>query len=227
MDATGSMQNLLQAAKDTVSTMFKRASEVLNEMKLPAYCFQMQFVVYRDYDCNEDGLLECSPWESKPENLHTFLAKVRAYGGDDYEEAIEVGLQYANEECNKNGLSQLILIGDAPAKDREAIKKSRSTKGTSYWDKTRYKEETYYADEIKKLKNKNVQVHSFYIHDGARENFEKISRETNGICEKLDICSLGGAEKLTNLITERILEKSAGDMGKDAVKLYRSKFSFT
>ncbi len=76
MDATGSMGNLLNQAKNTVGTMFERASLILNENSIPADSYQMQFAVYRDYDCMVDGLLQFSPWETKPENLRKFMEKI-------------------------------------------------------------------------------------------------------------------------------------------------------
>ncbi|CAF2980653.1 unnamed protein product [Rotaria sp. Silwood2] len=124
MDATGSMPSLLSAAKETVCTMFERASAILTEKSLPNDTFQMQFVVYRDYDCKEKELLQSSCWETKPNNLRNFMTHISAKGGGDYEEAIEIGLWYAVQQNKQSDrISQVILIGDAPAKDRPAIKR--------------------------------------------------------------------------------------------------------
>ena len=69
----------------------------------------MQFVVYRDYDCREGGLLQSSSWETKPNNLRNFMTKVNARGGDDYEEAIEIGLWHAVQQSeHPDGISQVI-----------------------------------------------------------------------------------------------------------------------
>jgi len=116
MDATGSMGHLLNQAKNTVGTMFERATIILKDHGIPTDSFQMQFAVYRDYDCLIDGLLQYSPWETKPENLRKFMETITARGGGDYEEAIEIGLWHANTENEKNEISQVILIGDAPSK---------------------------------------------------------------------------------------------------------------
>ena len=58
MDATGSMGHQLNQAKNTVVTMFERASIILKEHGIPSDSFQLQFAVYRDYDCHADGLLQ-------------------------------------------------------------------------------------------------------------------------------------------------------------------------
>ena len=84
--------------------MFERASIILNDRDIPSDSFQVQFVVYRDYDCNADGLLQYSPWETKPDNLRKFIEKVKPEGGGDYPEAIEIGLWHANNEFDKGRL---------------------------------------------------------------------------------------------------------------------------
>ncbi|CAF1084596.1 unnamed protein product [Adineta steineri] len=226
MDATASMSSLLSAAKETVCTMFERASIVLAEKKLPNDAFQMQFVIYRDYDCKEDGILQSSSWETKPSNLRNFMTNVTAMGGGDYEEAIEIALWHAVQQSEQpEELSQVILIGDAPAKDTLAINRDRiATGGDAYWSKTKYKMPTHYIAELQKLKIKKIPVHAFYLHAGAKENFQKISSETSGRCEPLDINSPQGAEKLTQFVTEEVLRITAGDQGDAVVALYRTKY---
>ncbi|CAF4711773.1 unnamed protein product, partial [Rotaria sp. Silwood2] len=115
MDATGSMSNLLDAAKETVGTMFERASEVLKEEELASDAFRMQFAIYRNYNSKEKKILEASSWEEKPKNLGAFMSSIRPEGGWQ-EEAIEIGLWHAsNESETQEFISQIILIGDAPA----------------------------------------------------------------------------------------------------------------
>ena len=226
MDATGSMSSLLSAAKDTVCTMFERAAAVLEEKSLPSDAFQMQFVVYRDYDCKSDALLQSSPWETKPAKLRSFMATVKAIGGGDYEEAIEVGLWHAVQESEQSeGISQVILIGDAPAKGVEAIRTDRKDAGGKvYWNATKYKVPTHYLTELQKLREKGIPVHAFYLANGAKNNFEEIAKETGGRCEFLQIHSSLGAKLLTDFVTEEVIRKAAGDQGDAAVALYRKKY---
>ncbi|CAF1361376.1 unnamed protein product [Rotaria magnacalcarata] len=226
MDATGSMSGLLSATKETVCTMFERAAVVLNEKGLPSDAFQMQFVVYRDYDCKSEGILQSSSWETKPNNLRNFMTHIVATGGGDYEEAIEIGLWYAVQQSEQpDGISQVILIGDAPAKDMPAIHRDRQMYGGKvYWSRTKYKTPTHYTDELKRLKAKNIPVHAFYLAHGAKANFEKIASESLGRCERLNINSAQGAEALTNFVTLEVLRKTAGDQGNAAVELYRAKY---
>ncbi|CAF0787349.1 unnamed protein product [Adineta ricciae] len=223
MDATGSMSGLLTAAKETVCTMFERATAVLDKQKTPNNGFEMQMTAYRDYDCMKEGLLQSSSWESKPTNLRSFISQITATGGEDYPEAIEIGLWHAVQQSNTpEGIAQVILIGDAPAKDETAIKHDRMTYGgEAYWNATSYRTPTHYAKEVRKLKEKDIPIHTFYLNDGARMNFEEIARETSGHCKRLDIHSTEGAELLTHFVTEEILRKTGGE---DAAKLYQKMF---
>lgn len=223
MDATGSMSSLLTAAKETVCTMFERATEVLNKQKPSTESIQMQMTVYRDYDCMKEGLLQSSSWESKPTNLRTFMSSIVARGGGDFPEAIEVGLSHAFQQSEQpEGISQVILIGDAPAKSEETIKYDRVIYGgETYWSRTLFQTRTHYKTELQKLKNKNIPVHTFYLNDKAKENFEEIARETSGHCKRLDIYSAQGAELLTHFVTEEILRQAGGEA---AAQLYRKMF---
>ncbi|CAM4841770.1 unnamed protein product [Rotaria magnacalcarata] len=226
MDATGSMSSLLSATKDTVCTMFERASAILNEKRLANVAIQMQFVVYRDYDCKANGILQSSSWEKNPTKLRSFMSNISAYGGGDYEEAIEIGLWHAvQQSAEPEGISQVILIGDAPAKSSVAIERDRkAVGGESYWNKTKFRNPTHYTDELRKLKAKNIHVHAFYLHNGAKVNFEEIAHDTGGSCRSLEINSPGGVELLTHFITEELLRKAAGKQGNAAVELYKEKY---
>lgn len=111
MDATGSMNHLLELVKLKVNEMFTRASTILRQFDMNGEAFQMQFVIYRDYDTLGDGLLAYSAWESDATNLREFVRKVRAYGGADIDEAIEVALGHVNTEHARQKVDQVILIG--------------------------------------------------------------------------------------------------------------------
>ena len=229
MDATGSMSHLLNQAKNTVGTMFERASLILREHGIAEDAFQMQFAVYRDYDCRVEELLQFSTWTTKPDDLRKFMEKVSARGGGDYEEAIEVALWHVNDEHSRADVSQVILIGDAPPKETPAIARDRRVHGESYWTKTPYKLSTHYLPEARLLGSNGVPVHAFYLHNGAKSKFEEIARITSGKCAFLDINRADGSELLTNIITEKILQSVGQSRGKgdELVNAYRSMFART
>ncbi|CAF3928132.1 unnamed protein product [Rotaria sp. Silwood2] len=224
MDATGSMSNLLSAAKETVCTMFERASDILKEQMLPSDAFQMQIAIYRNYNSKENKILQASSWETKASHLRAFMNTISSEGGWGHE-AIEIGLWHAVKESEmQNSISQVILIGDAPANTQKEISQKRGSFGEVYWEKTRFSKPTYYQYELEKLKEKNIPVHAFYLTGYATDDFQKIARQTQGRCEHLDIHSSDGAESLTDFVTEEILRSAAGDQGDDAVELYRTKY---
>ncbi|CAF4918862.1 unnamed protein product, partial [Rotaria sp. Silwood2] len=69
MDATCSMFHLLHKYKNTVDIMFECTSEILKDHEINSDSFQIQFVVYQNYNSREDKILQCSPWKTKPHNL--------------------------------------------------------------------------------------------------------------------------------------------------------------
>ena len=224
MDATGSMSSLLSATKDTICTMFERASTILAEKGLPNDAFQMQFAVYRNYNSNENKILQVSSWSTKGAYLRSFMSSIGPEGGWG-NEAIEIGLWHAaNESETKDSISQIILIGDASANSQTEVKNKRSHLGEDYWKSTRFNQSTYFTTELQRLTARNIPVHAFYLHNGAKDSFKTIASQTSGRCEYLDINSPEGAEILTNFITEEVLRKTAGDQGDSVVELYRKRY---
>jgi hypothetical protein len=207
LDATESMAHLLDKTKKTIETVFDRITNVLVKSDLKEKSFQIKIAVFRNYNSSEDKILEQSKWETEPHNLVEFLQMVNAEGGWN-NEAIEIGLYQANQE---EDLSQIILIGDAPANSEEDIKKKRS-QFSDIWDNSvLFKVPTYYENELKKLEEKKIKVNAFYVDKKAKKNFEEISSFTGGKCNPLDINSSEGSDNLINLINIQILENIGGN----------------
>ncbi|CAF4095909.1 unnamed protein product [Rotaria sp. Silwood2] len=224
MDATGSMVHLLNSCKNTVSTMFERASEILKTNNISSESFQIQFVVYRNYNSEEDKILQASPWETKSDNLRKFMNNIDIEGGWG-NEAIEIGLWYANKEYEREPITQVILIGDAPPNTKTEVQSKRNHFGENYWKNTKFANATYYEDELAKLILKNIPVHGFFVDARAEKSFKEIATKSRGRSEKLDINSPAGSQMLTDLVTEEILRNVGGARNGDAlVEAYRSKF---
>ena len=203
MDATGSMINLLNSAKSMVGDMFERVKFLLKNNKIDEESVRIQFVAYRNYSSGPQDILQKSSWESKPEKLKEFLESVKASGGQG-KEAIEVALQYANLIHESEPIRQIILIGDAPANSKKSIDKKRHSK----WDQEpgHLGEKTFYLNELNKM-NKDIKIHAFYLKNFAKDNFEEISKFTNGKSYSLDVNdSVNGTENLTNAFTEEIIK---------------------
>ena len=86
---------------------------------------------------------------------------------------------------------------------------------------------TTWEEEARKLKAKNIPVHCFYLHDGARENFKQISTETGGKFEYLNINSVDGSNILTDVVTQQILSSvgQARGKGEELAYAYIAKYS--
>lgn len=61
------------------------------------------------------------------------------------------------------------------------------------WSGTKYAKPTYYHDELKKMIENEVTVHSLYVRKSARHSFEDIAGRAGGECHALDINSQAGA----------------------------------
>jgi hypothetical protein len=222
MDATNSMHHLLQKTKNTLETMFHRASSILAENSI-AEGFEMQIVVFRNYNSSKELLLEASTWESKPENLYRFMKKIKCCGGAG-NEAIEIGFWHVNREIEKHKISQVILIGDAPPNTPEEVKILRDQKGEQYWKNTRYGAVTTWENELKYFIG--IPVNCLYVSKKAGNAFKKISSMTKGGKSAfLDVNDRkNGANMLTNLLTEEMLRCVGGEEKGDAlVEAYKNK----
>jgi hypothetical protein len=225
-DATNSMHQLLEKTKETIGTMFHRAHEILSDKNCNAN-FEIQFLAFRNYNSDKDEIMEISAWSSKPDELCTFLKGITTKGGWG-NEAIEVALWHVNQ-MSKEGVTQVLLIGDAPANSKEEIKNKRKELGENYWKKTKFATPTFYEDEINKLNpdpSKKIPIHTFFLKDGAKECFQKIASMTEGNCKKLDIYSPNGSEELTGLVTQQILRNigSVSGRGDELAQEYAKRF---
>jgi len=221
MDATGSMDSLLDKAKSTVHDVFQRAQNMLAN-NAP---FLIQFAVYRNYNVDHSLLLQHSPWESKAENIKKFMDCIRTDGGLG-NEAIEIGFQHANKEA-ENGLSQIILIGDAAANTKQEVMANRKYNdkyNEEYWKK-HWGDATHYSEELGKLKDKGIKVHTFYLANRARQNFEEIANESGGKSQALDVNGKQGSEMLAEILTCSVLVDVAGEVeGQKLVEKYKKTY---
>jgi len=211
VDATGSMGDLLTAAKNTIADMYSRISTILKDKKMDPKRFQIQFVAYRNYNAPAEELLRFSGWCDDPMTLNKFLLEVPPnYGWGN--EAIEVALSYINQDKNVN---EIIIIGDAAANTKSEIEKKRQSPSENYWKKTKFSVATYFEDEIAKLQSKKIKVNAFYLPNNPNSNpqadFQKMADLTGGVCQMLEINSPNGTEILTELVSKRVLSATGGE----------------
>lgn len=206
MDATGSMSKLIDQTKNTIETMFKRAFEILRQdANQRDKAFQIKICAYRNYSSPVNKILQMSDWQSDANILSQFLASVKAECGQG-NEAIELGLWQAN--CEQD-LSQVILIGDAPANDKDDVREKRAM--NQALSQSVYATPTYYENELAKLVDKNIQVHAYYVAKKAKKNFEEIAQASGGKSEFLNIHSPDGSQLLVDLVTKQVLRNIGGE----------------
>ena len=210
MDATGSMSNLLDNTKKTVSLVFKRAKEVLKEEGANPDCFELQIGFYRNYGSGPTKLFEHSDWVKKPDVLQVFMDSNGVSGGQG-NEAIEVGLWYANKEYDSQKITQIILIGDASPNSEDDVKKKRGTENK--WANTEYKNPTFYKTELAQLQSKGIKIYTFYVwkDDSLKKSFEEIAKDPKN-CRFLDVNNAAkGSEDLLDSLTKVILNDVGGE----------------
>ncbi len=62
IDGTGSMQNLIDTAKNCIEKYFSFVCENLKDNKYSIKLFKMQIAIYRNYSSGPEEILEVSPW---------------------------------------------------------------------------------------------------------------------------------------------------------------------
>ncbi|CAF4597334.1 unnamed protein product [Rotaria sp. Silwood2] len=157
---------------------------------------KMKFVVYRAYDYKDDDILQSSSWETKPNNLRNFMIHITAMSNGDCEKTMDIGLWYVFQQNEQpGGISQVILIGDAPAKEVSAINRDRNANGgEAYRKQTRFAGPIYFEEILKKLNDKNISVPIHCLTPSANHNFKEIVKMTIGRYQELNIHLAQGAE---------------------------------
>lgn len=204
LDATGSMEGVISLTKQTIAEMFKRVFAILE--KAEGLSFQMG--AYRNYNSPDDLILELTDWESKADNLFTFLDKVRASGGWG-REAAELGLYHGLQENAKEPITQIIVIGDAPPNTSSESHQKRKDKGYNY---PRFPDPILFSDVRKQLENEGVVVHAFYVPtwggESERMDFHKMA-VNGGKQHVIDIHKSDAADALMEAVCKRVLFASA------------------
>lgn len=84
---------------------------------------EMQIIFYRNYNVGFDKLIEISPFDNTGNSLKQFVTNSKVSGGWG-NEAIEVGLQYANTLVD---IGEIFIIGDARGNTPAEVKQKRLT----------------------------------------------------------------------------------------------------
>lgn len=225
LDATGSMGGVISLTKQTIAEMFKRVFSILE--KPEGISFQMG--AFRNYDSPDDLILELTDWESKADNLFTFLDKVRASGGYGCREAAELGLYHGLQENAKEPVTQIIVIGDAAPNTSSESRQKRQDGSHNY---PRFPDPILFSDVRKQLENEGVVVHAFYVPtyggESMRMQFHKMAIN-GGKKHVIDIHKNDAADALMEAVCKRVLfasatsQKKGDEMIEKYNKLYGNK----
>jgi hypothetical protein len=222
-DATGSMSSVWDKTQDSIRTMLERISAISGG----SGNIEVKWLAFRDYELERAQVMEASPWTDDPASLVKFVGSIRCRSGPgcDGPEAVEAALYHANNDPTQQP-TRVLLIGDAPPHhERKGQKLERLTVHASNLEDGGFVAggvlSTDYRQECTKLKEKEVKVFSFYLHDGAKASFDDIASMTGGESKKLDISH---AESLVHAVCETALE----DIGGSAMQeKYRAQYRAT
>ena len=202
IDATGSMTYTLDATKSTVLEMFKEVNEVLEENNAPS-AFEFMIGFYRNYN-SLDEIFVHSNWSTNPNDLGQYLHPIRVSGGLG-NEAIEVGLQFANKTSEELMVTQVLVIGDMPPNTQLEIESHRKRYNfdTKTADPTKWPV-TFWKTEANKLKDNNIKISTFYVNKNAKEVFTQLA-STPKDCHELPVQTIDGATILKHLVCKSVL----------------------
>lgn len=183
LDATGSMQPLINNAKQSIEAIMNR---VFKEASVP---IKIQLFVYRDYDVPRD-VLAFSPLSEDAQELVRWLARVKALGGGaNLGEAVNEPLQAIQKaDC----FDAVILAGDEPSLPRK------------YLDKIG-KQQLLSALEL--AERSKIPIYTFVV-GGMSEtisDFKAIAEKSGGASGRLD-----GSEEMINMAVMAMLARLKG-----------------
>ena len=173
IDASGSMGNYLEAAKD-------QCINISNELKskFNNYNFQFGGIFYRDPIDSKNDKNEMFDLTSNVPELRIFISQMKATGGGDLAEDWVGGYDLAVNKIKwRNGIRLIIHICDADAHGKEY-----TTQGDNHPN-----EGIKMPPLLEQCVNKNIKVIGFNINNGATTSFNHCKK----IYEQYDINKKG------------------------------------
>ena len=155
--------------------MFDRIAVILQENNIDISKVMMKVGFYRNYNSSKDMIYQESNWETKADNLKTFLKPIDVDGGWG-PEAVELGFYHAEKESE---LSQIILIGDAPPNPVNEFNSKRDHQGKDFWNQ-HFPGLSHHETHLKNLVSRGIQVHSMYLTSYCEGSFKSISNQSKG-----------------------------------------------
>ncbi len=114
-----------------------------------------------------------------------------------------MGLYHALKEA-ANGLSQVLLIGDAAPNSPDECAQKAAPQGREYWEQA-FPGLTPHQPYVVGLRDHKIPVHALYLCSSAKAAFEEIAAATGGRVRAMDVDAADAAETLTGVVAELIL----------------------
>ncbi len=189
LDATGSMEALIENARRILGDVMRRVQE-----EIPSAKIEFVIVAFRDYHHDGRDLLQVSEQTGEYTRLVGWLEHVHAFGGDDFPEAVEHALKHIL--LLKTTPDIVILAGDAPGHTAGEI--------PTYDYITDRRTARQVAIEYGQ---RNVPIYALVVNNlpPTVADFEAIAIASGGASGKLD-----GSDAMLQMISMAILKKLGG-----------------
>lgn len=183
IDSTGSMHDEIRTIKEHLINVVESL-----ESGYPRPDVRIGVVVYRDYpDQEKEYLYKKLDLTNNPKKAADFIKGIDAYGGGDYEEAVETGLNVAINKLTwrSNARKIMLLVGDAPPRDYPYY--GNYGNSPEYYEEyeniPEFVRDYSYKDAIKDALNKQIVIYTASgsgMNDRGIEIWKEIARKTGG-----------------------------------------------
>ena len=165
IDATGSMEHEIFAAKENVTEIFKKLTE-----SNKGYNFRFGAVFYRDKIDSPSDENEYFEFTDNMEDLKEKIGTVEAKGGRDEAEDWVGGYEIALNDMKwrENGIKLIIHIADAGAHGKKFTNEDKH-----------YDQEELLPPKIEECVKRNMNIIGFKIGNSPKKSFDEISKIYN------------------------------------------------
>jgi hypothetical protein len=176
IDSTGSMHDEIRTVREELVGIMDKINS-----GQPRPDVRVGVVTYRDYPNQEqEYLTQVKGLTSNMNSVERFIKGIEAYGGGDYEEAAEAGLDKAINDMKwrKSAHRIIILVGDAPARDYPYQHyEDYGNEPHQYYKRYNWR------DAIEDAQDKNIRIYTASGSGMDREGIDQwktIARKTGG-----------------------------------------------
>lgn len=233
LDATGSMRDMIEKAKEAISIMFQQGRSILRDRQYNPDLFVLRIVVYRNY--NSRIPVAFSDAHTDPVKLTEWLTTVEARDGIDVE-AGELALQRINywqdmaeknssasHDPNRLPIKHVVILADIGMNTAEQTDQHRMSR--SEWRSLNdelLKCPAYFNEELSKLVHRKIKVHAFSLNSNGDVFLNAVTKTANSEFNKLNVNDASATTTLKNFVATKILADIGGS---DLVAAFNAKYN--